>query len=645
MRLARPALAIASALTLIASALGVTALSAGATDLVTPSITQFPLPTGDQGPGAIATGADGNLWFTQSGTSVLGIATVGGRITAGPALRGRAQDLALDSGGNLWATEESAGYIARIPSSGPPAEFAVGGAPDQIAAGPDGNLWFTDLAAPGAIKRITPAGTVTSYTTGLTPSSTPTGVAAGPDGGVWFTESVGGRIGRIDPTTKAITEYSVGLTPLSLATVITAGPDGNLWFTETAGGRIGRITPSGTITEFSAGLAAGSLPEGIAAGPDGNLWFADAANPARIGRITPSGAITEFSSGLLPSSAPVGIAAGPDGNLWFTAPGNRGSIGRVVPASASAPTPPPATTTAVTGAASALTATSATVTGIVGPGATTTAYHFDWGTTAAYGGRAPAADATADSSPDGVSAGLSGLQPATVYHYRLVATTCGGCQGGTAYGADATFTTPAAPVAPVDPAPPAPKLTSASVGRTAVAGVVSGTVLVRTPGSTALRPLAADTDVPVGSLIDASRGVLHITTALNRHGRMQTATVWGGAFIVGQQAAASAHGMTTFTLAGPLSCPARGARAHALAVTARVAAKRPLRSLWASDNHGQYTTRGQNSVATVRGTNWETVDTCAGTLTYVKRGVVAVRDLHRHRTVVVRAGHRYLARR
>jgi hypothetical protein len=50
-------------------------------------------------------------------------------------------------------------------------------------------------------------------------------------------------------------------------------------------------------------------------------------------------------------------------------------------------------------------------------------------------------------------------------------------------------------------------------------------------------------------------------------------------------------------------------------------------------------------VATVRGTRWVTTDTCAGTRTTVTAGSVAVRDLRRGRTVVVRAGHTYLARR
>ena len=77
-----------------------------------------------------------------------------------------------------------------------------------------------------------------------------------------------------------------------------------------------------------------------------------------------------------------------------------------------------------------------------------------------------------------------------------------------------------------------------------------------------------------------------------------------------------------------------------------MAKKKPRRrQLWARDKGGRFRTHGANSVATVRGTSWITTDTCNGTRTTVKAGVVSVRDVHRHRTVVVRKGHTYLARR
>ena len=67
------------------------------------------------------------------------------------------------------------------------------------------------------------------------------------------------------------------------------------------------------------------------------------------------------------------------------------------------------------------------------------------------------------------------------------------------------------------------------------------------------------------------------------------------------------------------------------------------RRLWGSDSKGKFRTRGGNSVATVRGTAWYVEDRCDGTLTRVSKGSVSVYDRGRHRTVVVRAGHSYLA--
>lgn len=49
-------------------------------------------------------------------------------------------------------------------------------------------------------------------------------------------------------------------------------------------------------------------------------------------------------------------------------------------------------------------------------------------------------------------------------------------------------------------------------------------------------------------------------------------------------------------------------------------------------------------MATVRGTLWQTVERCDGTLTRVRQGVVVVRDLRLRRAVRVTAGHSYLAR-
>ena len=101
--------------------------------------------------------------------------------------------------------------------------------------------------------------------------------------------------------------------------------------------------------------------------------------------------------------------------------------------------------------------------------------------------------------------------------------------------------------------------------------------------------------------------------------------------------------MTEIRLAGGdfSTCPppARPGRA-----TAAVEADRVVRRVWGSGNRGRFRTRGRYSSGLVRGTVWLTVDRCDGTLTRVRRGKVIVRDFGLDRTVVVRAGERYLAR-
>ncbi|HET8755027.1 MAG TPA: choice-of-anchor Q domain-containing protein, partial [Solirubrobacteraceae bacterium] len=172
-------------------------------------------------------------------------------------------------------------------------------------------------------------------------------------------------------------------------------------------------------------------------------------------------------------------------------------------------------------------------------------------------------------------------------------------------------------------------------GRSMVVAAARGTVRVRVPGSDRFVALDEAGRVPVGSLIDARRGRVRLATAVD--GGVQAGLFWGSRFKTGQ----SRHGkgMTTLSLRGGSVCPSAS-----LATASRKGKRKRRRRLWARDHHGLYRTRGNDSVATVRGTRWLTKDRCNGTLTRVKHGVVSVRDLHRRKRVLVRAGHSYFAR-
>lgn len=190
--------------------------------------------------------------------------------------------------------------------------------PEAITKGPDGNLWFVEVAG-SSIARITAGGVITEFPT-PTPNSTPLGITNGPDGNLWFTESNGLAVGKIT-TSGAITEFPVPTVPGGLHDIAT-GPDGNLWATDYFGQQIWRVSTTGSTTSFP--LPSGGYPFGITAGPDGNLWFTELFG-GRIGRITTSGTITEFS---LANVGPYEIVMGPDENLWFTEFGGN-QIGRI----------------------------------------------------------------------------------------------------------------------------------------------------------------------------------------------------------------------------------------------------------------------------------------------------------------------------
>jgi virginiamycin B lyase len=81
------------------------------------------------------------------------------------------------------------------------------------------------------------------YTSFPTPTleSFPWEIAAGPDGNLWFTENFVSKIGRIT-TEGVITEFQVpNLGGANQVIGITRGPDGYMWFT--AGNTIGKIHP------------------------------------------------------------------------------------------------------------------------------------------------------------------------------------------------------------------------------------------------------------------------------------------------------------------------------------------------------------------------------------------------------------------
>jgi hypothetical protein len=159
------------------------------------------------------------------------------------------------------------------------------------------------------------------------------------------------------------------------------------------------------------------------------------------------------------------------------------------------------------------------------------------------------------------------------------------------------------------------------LGRTVLASRVSGVVRVKPAGQRTFTLLTRPRLIAFGATIDATRGTVRLETAAAARGKTQSGQFSKGSFTIFQ-----GHSDTTdLRLVG--GRPANAVCAsRARAGDAAVASSSPVSSgvlrLLRAQGHGHFRTIGRYSAATVRGTKWQTIDRCDGTLTVDIRGVV-----------------------
>ena len=138
--------------------------------------------------------------------------------------------------------------------------------------------------------------------------------------------------------------------------------------------------------------------------------------------------------------------------------------------------------------------------------------------------------------------------------------------------------------------------------------------------------------IPIGTIIDARKGRVHIVSSDGKGGTRHV-DFFEGMFKLRQGKAT--RGYTDAKLVGPLAC------GKGRATAARKG--RRGRHLWGKGK-GHHSSTGKNSSGSVRGTWWLVWDRCDGsTLTFVKRGEVLVRDFRTGRKVLLHKGQSYVA--
>jgi alpha-tubulin suppressor-like RCC1 family protein len=199
------------------------------------------------------------------------------------------------------------------------------------------------------------------------------------------------------------------------------------------------------------------------------------------------------------------------------------------------------------------------------------------------------------------------------------------------------------------------------LGTTVNAALVSGHVYIRLRGARSspvssltgpgFVPLAAVRRLPLGSQIDSRYGKFKLTSASGQKGKIFSGTFGGAIVSVSQSKKGPDKGLTTFKIllgAFPGAPNLKGCSKKTSrdpASDGPLAQPASLSSVYHSRSRGRYRTRYGRASGSSSGTQWDTIVGCNGVTFKVFRGTVTVNDSARHKTVLVHAGHSYLAKR
>ena len=278
-----------------------------------------------------------------------------------------------------------------------------------------------------------------------------------------------------------------------------------------------------------------------------------------------------------------------------------------------------------------ISSTSAKFSAVVNPDGESTTARFQYGLDARY---LPAGSGStvfnrataivriaAGYGPATITASVSGLVPAALYHVRLVAAN----PAGTVLGPDQPFVTA------TDPAPPPPVL-GEDIDATPAGGLVR-VLIART-----LVPLTEARRLPAGTEFDTRQGSVRVTAAGFKRSAhtMQTGSFGGAVFKLSQSDERSTRGVVGVSLA---DSAVAGAPTY---IGCKKRSTKVLQTLHANVS-GHFQVRGRNSVGTATSGQWATSDRCDGTLTVVHRGSISVTAAALRTAIAVRAGQSYLA--
>lgn len=221
----------------------------------------------------------------------------------------------------IWMTDPPSSRVFRVGQDGGVTTWSTEGPPSATAVFTAERLWFADRQG-ARLRGLGPDGSLVDRP--LPDAAAPDLVAGGPDGSIWFGDADRAAVGSVSPSGGGSTQPLPA--PDQRVLTMATGPGPSLWLLLRSDGglRLGRVDGRGQVVDEE--VDSSRAARGLTQGPDGSIWFTSGDGTVLHRRSLSASTATRLDRPLKARA----WALGTDGTVWAV-DGDRNQVVEVRP--------------------------------------------------------------------------------------------------------------------------------------------------------------------------------------------------------------------------------------------------------------------------------------------------------------------------